>query len=77
MTILVEQAELDEKAAAMGITVTDAEITKRLDAIKKQTFGNSEKQMLAAAKKQGYDNEAAIRADVVRPQLISKRFSRR
>jgi foldase protein PrsA len=77
MTILVEQAELDEKAAAMGITVTDAEITKRLDAIKKQTFGNSEKQMLAAAKKQGYDNEAAIRADVVRPQLISEKVQQK
>ena len=73
LTILVEQAELNQKAASMGITVTDAEITKRLDAIRKQSFGNSEKKLLAAAKKQGYDNEAAIRSDVVRPQLISEK----
>jgi foldase protein PrsA len=73
MTILVEQAELNEKAASMGITVTDAEITKRLNAIKKQSFGNSEKKLLAAAKKQGYDNEAQVRSDVVRPQLISEK----
>ena len=32
VTLLVEQAELDQKAAAMGIKVTDAEIDARIDA---------------------------------------------
>jgi len=73
LTLLVEQAELDEKAASMGITVTDADVTKRLDFVKKQYFGGSEKKLLAAAKKQGYDTEAQVRSDVIRPQLISER----
>jgi foldase protein PrsA len=77
LTILVEQAELNQKAASMGITVTDAEITKRLDTIKKQSFGNSEKKLLAAAKKQGYEDEAAIRSDVVRPQLVSEKVQQK
>src|SRR5690348_540085 len=38
MTILVEQAELDEKAASMGITVTDKEFDTRIAQVKKQYF---------------------------------------
>ena len=76
MQILVEQAELTEKAASMGITVTNAEVTSRLDLIRKQSFGNSEKKLLAAAKKQGYSNEAEIRSDIVRPQLISEKVQK-
>jgi hypothetical protein len=73
ITLLVEQAELDQKAESMGVTVTDKDITTRLDFVKKQYFGNSEKKFLAAAKKQGYDNEAQVRSDVIRPQLISEK----
>jgi foldase protein PrsA len=76
ITLLVQQAELDEKAAAMGITVTDKDITTRLNFVKKQYFGNSMKKLLAAAKKQGYDGETAVRRDVIRPQLISERVQK-
>jgi foldase protein PrsA len=76
ITLLVQQAELDEKATSMGITVTDKDITTRLEFVKKQYFGNSEKKLLAAAKKQGYANEAAVRRDVIRPQLISERVQK-
>jgi hypothetical protein len=76
ITLLVQQAELDEKAAEMGITVTDKDITTRYDFVKKQYFGNSEKKLLDAAKKQGYDDKAAVRRDVIRPQLISERVQK-
>ena len=76
LTLLVEQAELNEKAASMGITVTNADITARLDSIEKQYFGGSEKKYLAAAKKQGYDTDAQVRSDVIKPQLISERVQK-
>jgi hypothetical protein len=72
VTLLVEQAELDEKAASMGVTVTDAEIQKRLDLVKKQYFGGSEKKYVAQIKKQGY-TDAQVRSDVIRPQLVSEK----
>jgi hypothetical protein len=77
LKLLVEQAELDAKAASMGITVTNADITKRLDFVKKKFFDGSDKKLLAAAKKQGYDTEAQLRSDVIRPQLISERVQAR
>ena len=55
----------------MGITVTDADIDTRLEFIKKQYFGGSEKKYLAGLKKQGY-TDAEIRTDVIRPQLVSE-----
>ena len=75
ITLLVEQAELDEKAASMGITVTDGEIDARIAQIKKQYFGNSEKKYLAEIKKQGY-TAAQVRTDVIRPQLISEKVQK-
>ena len=56
----------------MGITVTKPTSTARLDSIEKQYFGGSEKKLLAAAKKQGYDTDAEVRSDVIKPQLISR-----
>ncbi len=76
VTLLVEQAELTEKASSMGITVTNADITARFDFLKKQYFGGSEKKLLAAAKKQGYDSAAAVRRDVIKPQLVSEKVQK-
>src|SRR6476469_179840 len=75
LTILVEQAELDQKAAAMGIKVTDAEIDARIAQVKKQYFAGSQKKYLAEIKKQGY-TEAQVRTDVIRPQLISEKVQK-
>jgi foldase protein PrsA len=75
ITLLVEQAELDQKAAAMGIKVTDAEIDARVAQVKKQYFGNSQKKYLAEIKKQGY-TEAQVRTDVIRPQLLSEKVQK-
>jgi hypothetical protein len=75
VTLLVEQAELDQKAASMGIKVTAADIDARVAQVKKQYFGGSQKKYLAELKKQGFTEDQA-RAEVFRPQLISERVQK-
>jgi foldase protein PrsA len=75
ITLLVEQAELDQKAASMGITVTEKEIDARVALVKKQYFGGSQKKYLAELKKQGF-TETQVRTDVFRPQLISEKVQK-
>jgi peptidyl-prolyl cis-trans isomerase C len=70
VTLLVQQAEREAKAAQMGIKVSDADVQKRLDQIKKQYFGGSEKKYQAQLKKQGL-TDAQVRDDI-RGQLISE-----
>lgn len=71
VSLLVQQAELEDKAKAMGIKVSSADIATRLSLIKKQYYGGSQKRYLADIKKQGY-TDAQIRDEVIRPQLISE-----
>ena len=72
VTGLVEQAELDQKAASMGVTVTQADIDARLKLLKQQYFGGSETKYRAEIKKQGF-TQAQVISDVIRPQLISQK----
>jgi len=68
--LLVEQAEREAKADSMGIHVTDADVQKRLDLIKKQEFKNSEKLYEADLKKNKL-TQAEVNEDI-RQQLISE-----
>lgn len=70
--ILVQQAERESKAKSMGIKVSDAEIQTRLDQIKKQYFGGSEKRYQAQLKQQKL-TDAQVRNDI-REQLISEKL---
>jgi peptidyl-prolyl cis-trans isomerase C len=70
MTLLVQQAEREAKAQTLGITITDKAIQTRLNQIKKQYFGSSEKKYQAQLKSQGL-NDAQVRTDI-RSQLISE-----
>ncbi|HVC87874.1 MAG TPA: SurA N-terminal domain-containing protein [Gaiellaceae bacterium] len=70
MTLLVQQAEREEKAASMGITISSSDVQKRLDQIKKQYFGGSEKRYQAQLKTQKL-TDAQVREDI-RAQLISE-----
>ena len=70
MTLLVQQAEREEKANDLGVDVTDKEVEKRLTQIKKQYFGGSEKKYQQQLKKQGLTDEQ-VRRDI-RAQLISE-----
>jgi parvulin-like peptidyl-prolyl isomerase len=73
VSLLVQQAARESKAASMGIKVSDKDIQNRLDQIKKQYFGGSEKKYEAQLKKQ-HLTDAALRADI-RSQLISEALS--
>ena len=73
MLLLVQQAEREAKADALGVKVTDKDVDTRLDAIKKQYFGGSHAKYLAQLKKQNL-TEAQVREDV-RQQLISEQLS--
>jgi peptidyl-prolyl cis-trans isomerase C len=70
VSLLVQQAEREEKANSMGIKVTDADIDKRLAQIKKQYFKGDETKYQAYLK-QNKLTEAEVRDDV-REQLISQ-----
>ncbi len=70
VTLLVQQAEREEKASSMGIKISDADIQKRLDEVKKQYFSGSETKYQAQLKKQGL-TDAQVRNDI-RQQLISE-----
>jgi len=68
VNLLVQNAEQQEKAAAEGITITDQQITNRLNAIKKQYFGGSEKKYQAQLKAQKL-TDAQVRQQI-KQQLI-------
>ena len=70
VSLLVQQAEREEKAKQMGITVSDKDVDARLAQIKKQYFGGSEAKYKAQLKKQNL-TDAQVREDV-RAQLISE-----
>jgi parvulin-like peptidyl-prolyl isomerase len=70
VTLLVQQAEREEKASSEGIEVTDKQIDARLAQIKKQYFQGSEKKYKAQLAKQ-HLTDAQVRKDI-RAQLISE-----
>jgi parvulin-like peptidyl-prolyl isomerase len=70
VTLLVKQAEREEKATSDGIKVTDKQVETRLVQIKKQYFQGSEKKYLAQLKTQ-HLTDAQVRQDI-RAQLISE-----
>jgi foldase protein PrsA len=70
VTLLVQQAEREEKASDMGVKVSDKDVESRLNQIKKQYFGGSEKRYQQQLKKQGLSDEQ-VRRDI-RTQLVSE-----
>lgn len=51
---LVQEKELEQKGKDLGVTVTNADITKQIAQIKQQYFGGSEKAFQAQLKQQGF-----------------------
>jgi parvulin-like peptidyl-prolyl isomerase len=70
VTLLVQQAEREEKAKDLGITITDKQIDARLAQIKKQYFKGNESTYKTQLKKQGLSEEQ-VRAEI-KAQLISE-----
>ena len=69
---LVQREEYANEADELGIKVSDEEITKKVDEVKKQYFENDQKKFEAGLKQQGYTVEA-LREDLV-SQLISQKI---
>lgn len=69
---LVQREEYANEADDLGIKITDEEITKKLDEVKKQYFQNDQKKFEAGLKAQGYTVDA-LREDI-RSQLISEKI---
>jgi len=69
---LVQREEYANEADDLGIKVSDEEITKKVDEVKKQYFQNDQKKFEAGLKQQGY-TVAALREDLV-SQLLSQKI---
>jgi parvulin-like peptidyl-prolyl isomerase len=69
---LVQRQEYANEADDLGIKITDEEIAKKLDEVKKQYFQNDQKKFEAGLKAQGY-TVAALRDDL-RSQLVSQKI---
>ena len=67
---LVQRAEFQAKAAALGITISEKSLETRLADIKKQYFGGDEKKYAKQLKDQGLTAEQ-VRADVL-SQIVSE-----
>jgi parvulin-like peptidyl-prolyl isomerase len=70
MAFLVQRSEYEQKAAQLGVKVTDAQVEARLKQIKKQLFGGSEKRYQQKLKQQGVTDEE-VREDT-RSQLLGE-----
>jgi parvulin-like peptidyl-prolyl isomerase len=70
VAFLVQQAEYAREADQLGVDVTEAQITKKINEVKKQYFGNNDKQFQKGLAQQGY-TEASLRGDI-RSQLITE-----
>jgi parvulin-like peptidyl-prolyl isomerase len=69
---LVQRAEYSKEADDLGIEITDSEIQKKVDEVKKQYFKNDQKKFEAGLEQQGY-TVAALRDDV-QAQLVSEKI---
>ena len=69
---LVQREEFKQEAEKLDVTVSDADVEKRLEKIKKQYFGGSEKRYAEQLKKQGLD-DAQVRDDI-RAQLVQEKI---
>jgi foldase protein PrsA len=70
VNLLIQRCELAQKAHELGITVTDAQVGKRLEQIKKQSNWNTQQKYLNAIKERGY-TDAQVH-ELIRDQLISE-----
>ena len=70
VAFLVQRQEYAREADKLGVKITDAQIQKKVDDVKKQYFGGDQKKFEAGLKAQAYTIEA-LREDA-RAQLVSE-----
>jgi parvulin-like peptidyl-prolyl isomerase len=69
---LVQRYQYRVEAEALGIEITDEEITKRIDQIKKQSFGGSDEKFAAELEKLGLTEDEA--REEIRDRLIQEKI---
>ena len=69
---LVQRAEFEQKAADMGVHISDKDINARIEQLKKQFYGGSEKKYEQTLKQQGLTLDQA--RTEVKAQLISEKL---
>ena len=72
---LVQRVEFQQEADKLGVTVSDSEINKRLDKIKKQYFGGSDSRYQKQLKQQGLTDEQ-VKSDIKAQLLQEKIFAK-
>jgi foldase protein PrsA len=70
VAFLVQRVEYEREGEKLGVDVTEAEITKKINEVKKQYFANDQKKFEAGLQEQGY-TEATLRDDI-RSQLVTE-----
>jgi foldase protein PrsA len=70
VSFLLQRAEFEQKAKDMGIDVSGSKVNDRIEKLKKQFYGGSNKRYEDALKKQGLTDDQA--KEEVRAQLISE-----
>ncbi len=72
LEILTQREEYEQEAKDLGIAVTEADVEKRLDQLKKQYFAGNDKRYQAQLKESGLV-EADLRQDI-RSQLVAEKI---
>ena len=72
LEILTQREEYEQEAKDLGIAVSDQDVQKRLDQLKKQYFAGNDKRYQAQLKQSGLV-EADLRADI-RSQLVAEKI---
>jgi parvulin-like peptidyl-prolyl isomerase len=75
VNLLVQQAELQQEAQKLGITVRPADVDKELATLKKQYYSGDEKKYEADLKKQGV-TDAQVRGQLQEKLLEQKLYSK-
>jgi foldase protein PrsA len=72
---LLQRAEFEQEAEKRGIEISDDKVDKRIDQLKKQFYGGSDKRYQDVLKQQGLTEEQAreeIRATLISEELFKK-----
>jgi parvulin-like peptidyl-prolyl isomerase len=75
VNLLVQQAELQQEAQKLGITVSAADIAKELTSLKKQYYSGSDAKYQADLKKQGV-TDAQVRTQLQQKLLEEKLYNK-
>ncbi|HWJ44919.1 MAG TPA: peptidylprolyl isomerase [Gaiellaceae bacterium] len=75
ITFLVQQAEVEEEASKLGVSVSDKDVDKEIERYKKRFYGGSDARYEKAVKQQGLTDEQAREA--IKQQLISQKVTKK